>query len=455
MLRVFGHYCSGSQLFLFISEAAALLLVIGAGTVLVAHGLSLVPAPPGSLVAAALTAVTFQLCLYLGDLYDVRVAGQDRRDGVRLLRWVGIAAIALGLASWLRPKVLPPELILWAVGFATASVLAVRWALPGLLGRRRRVLVLGTGARAMAVARAIDRDPTGEVELVGFVGAPGAEAPGPLCLDDAKGFDRLAGANGANVLVVAYEDRRGVMRTEELLRCRLGGTEVMEATHFTERVLRRLPLGDLRPSFLLFSDGWSMGLAHRVLKRAFDVSVASALLILASPAMLAVALLVRLTSRGPILFQQERVGQGGRPFKLTKFRTMREDAEASSGPVWAQEKDPRITPVGAFLRKTRLDELPQIFNVLSGAMSFVGPRPERPFFTERLRKEIPFFDLRLAVKPGITGWAQILYPYGASVEDARAKLEFDIYYIKNASLFLDAVIVFHTVKHVLFGRGAR
>ncbi|MHB1845881.1 MAG: TIGR03013 family XrtA/PEP-CTERM system glycosyltransferase [Deltaproteobacteria bacterium] len=456
MVRLFGHYCSASQLLLFLAEATALVGGAMLGSGLVAHELASGSVEPLPFVLAAVaTLVTYQICLYLGDLYDVRVAGRDRSDGTRLLRWIGIAAVVLGSASWLRPHLLPPPLLLGAAACATASVLALRAALPMLIGRKRRVLVLGTGARAMEVARAIEKDSTGEVELVGFVGNEPGEAPEPLRLEESKGYERLCVANHATTVVVAVEERRGCLRTQELLGCRMRGFEVIEAAHFCEAVLRRLPVSELRPSYLLFSEGWTLTVLHRFVKRAFDVVVASLLLVIASPVMALVAAVVRLSSPGPILFRQERVGKAGRPYTLVKFRTMREDAESLSGPVWAKERDPRITRIGAFLRKTRLDELPQIFNVLAGSMSFVGPRPERPFFTEQLRLQIPFFDLRLAVKPGITGWAQILYPYGASVEDARSKLEFDLYYLKNGSPFLDAVIVFHTVKHVLFGRGAR
>ncbi len=456
MVRLFGHYCSASQILLFLAEATALVGGAALGSGLLVHELAEGSVQPLPIALAALaTLVTYQLCLYLGDLYDVRIAGRDRQDGRRLLRWTGVAAALLGGASWLRPDLLPPLALLGAAACATASVLALRTALPILVGKRRRVLVLGTGARALAVARAIERDSSGGVELVGFVGQAAGEAPEPMRLDESRGCERLCRANGATTIVVAVEERRGFLRTEELLACRLHGLEVIEAARFAESVLRRLPVSELQPSYLLFSDGWKLSAVHRIVKRLFDLAAAAVLLAVAAPVMLLVGLLVRLTSEGPVLFRQERIGQEGRPYTLVKFRTMRADAESISGPVWAREKDPRITRVGGFLRKTRLDELPQIFNVLAGDMSLVGPRPERAFFTEQLRREIPFYDLRLAVKPGITGWAQILYPYGASVEDARSKLEFDLYYVKNGSPFLDAVIVFHTVKHVLFGRGAR
>jgi exopolysaccharide biosynthesis polyprenyl glycosylphosphotransferase len=219
-------------------------------------------------------------------------------------------------------------------------------------------------------------------------------------------------------------------------------------------VLRRVPISLLRPSDLAIGEGLSSPVRTAV-KRVFDLLVSSVLLVCAAPVLAIAAVLIKLDSRGPVFYWQERVGRGGRIFRLYKLRTMHQDAEKASGPVWAAHRDPRITRLGAVLRKTRLDELPQAFAVFRGHMSFVGPRPERPFFVQQLKTQIPFYGMREAVKPGITGWAQIRYPYASSVEDARAKLEYDLYYVQHQSLFLDLAICFHTVKTVLFARGAR
>jgi exopolysaccharide biosynthesis polyprenyl glycosylphosphotransferase len=239
-----------------------------------------------------------------------------------------------------------------------------------------------------------------------------------------------------------------------LIKLRLSGVTVLPAQRFAERVLRRIPLSLLRPSDLAIGEGLTSPLRTAV-KRLFDLTMSSLLLICAAPILAVLAVLIKLESEGPVFYWQERVGRGGKPYKLHKLRTMRNDAEKLSGPVWAQAADPRATRLGAILRKTRLDEIPQVFAVFRGDMSFVGPRPERGFFVQQLKSQIPFFALREAVKPGITGWAQIRYPYGATVEDARNKLEFDLYYVQHQSLFLDLAICFHTVKTVLFGRGAR
>ena len=258
----------------------------------------------------------------------------------------------------------------------------------------------------------------------------------------------------ADTVVIASDERRMRMPVEELIRLRLSGTSVFPAQRFAERVLRRVPLSLVRPSDFAIGEGLTSPLSAAA-KRVFDLTMSGLLLLLASPVLGLLALLIKLDSKGPVFYWQERCGRGGKPYKVHKLRTMRQDAEKLSGPVWASQKDPRITRIGGFLRRTRLDEIPQVFAVFRGDMSFVGPRPERPFFVGQLKQSIPFFGLREAVKPGITGWAQIRYPYGATVEDSKNKLEYDLYYVEHQSLFLDLAICFHTIKTVLFGRGAR
>jgi len=264
----------------------------------------------------------------------------------------------------------------------------------------------------------------------------------------------LADRLGATLIVVAQEDRRNRLPVDSLLRCRMAGVRVVEATTLLEGLSGRIPLGDLRPSWLIFSAGFKRPRVLNGVKRAGEAVLSAVLLVLAAPLVLLVALAVRLSSPGPVLYRQARVGKSGRHFDLLKFRTMRVDAEAASGPVWASgEGDTRITEVGRFLRRTRLDELPQLWNVVTGAMSFVGPRPERPHFVEKLRRVIPFYDERHGVRPGITGWAQVRFPYGSTLEDAEEKLEFDLYYVKHMSFLLDVAILLETAKVVLLARG--
>jgi exopolysaccharide biosynthesis polyprenyl glycosylphosphotransferase len=263
----------------------------------------------------------------------------------------------------------------------------------------------------------------------------------------------LAQSMHVDVLAVALEDRRARLPVEDLLQCRLAGISVREQEALYEQITGKIALGALRPSYLIFNEGFAAHPWTDLLKRAVDVVLSSVMITLSWPLMLATAIAVRVDSQGPILFRQERVGRDGLPFTLLKFRSMRADAEAVTGPVWAVEDDPRITRAGRFIRRSRLDELPQLFNVLAGQMSLVGPRPERPVFVEELAKRIPYFRQRHIVKPGLTGWAQINYRYGASFEDAVQKLQYDLFYIKNQSLLFDLSILFNTVKIVILRKG--
>jgi exopolysaccharide biosynthesis polyprenyl glycosylphosphotransferase len=258
----------------------------------------------------------------------------------------------------------------------------------------------------------------------------------------------------ADTIVIATEDPQEPLPVDELIRLRLSGVTVLPAKRFAERVMRRIPLLLLRPTDLAVGPRLTSPMSQAG-KRIFDLVMSVALLVCAAPLLAILAVLIKLDSEGPVFYVQERTGRGGKPYRVHKLRTMHKDAEKVSGPVWAAHGDPRVTRVGAFLRTMRLDEIPQVFAVLRGDMSFVGPRPERPFFVQQIKQQIPFFGLREAVKPGITGWAQIRYSYGSTIEDAKSKLEYDLYYVEHRSLFLDLVICFHTAKIVLFGRGAR
>jgi len=342
---------------------------------------------------------------------------------------------------------LPPGALLGGAMGALAATLVVRASLRAVVGKPSRVLVVGEGLKALAVVSAVEQGGEGSFQVVATV-APRPEEEG------CDPVDVLAERLGARFVVLASDDTRGTGWMEALLRCRLAGRRVYDAAGFCERVLRRIPVQHLRASDFAFADELTVSRTRQVLKRVFDIVVASTLLLGSAPLLVVVAVALKLDSPGPLFYRQERVGRRGRTFQLWKFRSMCMDAE-KDGAVWARVQDERVTRVGRVIRKTRIDEIPQVFNVLMGDMSFVGPRPERPVFVAQLRSVIPFYGLREAVKPGITGWAQIRYPYGASVEDARHKLEFDLYYVKNGSLFLDLGIIFHTVRHVLLGRGAR
>ena len=306
----------------------------------------------------------------------------------------------------------------------------------------------------VAEAMVASRRPSEEKPLAAVVQLPTVPHPNPSIAVTAHTLTGAVRDMRIDTVVIASDERRSRLPIEEFIRLRLAGVTVLPAQRFAERVLRRIPIALVRPSDLAIGEGLNSPVRSAV-KRVFDLLMSGILVVCASPVLAVLAVLIKLDSKGPVFYWQERVGRGGRIFRIHKLRTMRNDAEKASGPVWATKRDPRVTRIGAFLRKTRLDEIPQVFAVFRGDMSFVGPRPERPFFVQQLKTQIPFYGLREAVKPGITGWAQIRYPYGSSVDDARAKLEYDLYYVQHQSLFLDLAICFHTAKIVLFGRGAR
>ena len=326
---------------------------------------------------------------------------------------------------------------------------------------KRRIFVLGAGTRAAAV-RQMAFHGTNQSFIVAGTFDPGISGDRRENRDSYQTVADAGGADWVDVvrrahaseIVVALENSRG-LPVSQLLRCKIDGIQVIDYQTFCERETCRLDLDELRPSWLIFGSGFTRGIVTDLLKRMFDIFVSSIVLLLTLPFTLTAAILIKLESPGPVLYRQERVGLHGRPFMVLKLRSMRQDAETGGAPQWAQLRDPRVTRVGAFTRKTRIDELPQLINVLRGDMSFVGPRPERPFFVDQLSKQIPFYSERHCVKPGITGWAQINYPYGASLEDSRQKLSYDLYYVKNHGLFLDFIIILSTVRVILMQQGAR
>jgi sugar transferase (PEP-CTERM system associated) len=290
------------------------------------------------------------------------------------------------------------------------------------------------------------------IEVVGWTG----NIEGPLNREAvASHLLGMARENGVHRVIVAMPDRRGTLPVEELLELRLNGVKVEEATSWLEKISGRIEVEELYASWLIFTEGFRFSAFFRIVRRALNFLLALAGLVLSLPLLPFIVLAVKLDSPGPALYRQKRVGKRGSTFFCYKFRTMRQDAEADTGATWAADDDPRITRTGKFLRASRLDEIPQLFCVLKGDMHFVGPRPERPEFVDWLTKEIPYYGVRHVVRPGITGWAQVQYKYGNTMEDAREKLQYDLFYIKNASVGLDLLILFQTVKIVLLGRGAR
>jgi sugar transferase (PEP-CTERM system associated) len=322
---------------------------------------------------------------------------------------------------------------------------------------KRRILVFGTGVKANEVKRALNKsDPS--AEIVGFFAGPNENdsiMPGNQIISRGKTLSETAIALNVQEIVVALSERRsGAMPLRELLDCKLNGIQVLDLASYFEKTLGQIRLDSLYAGWLIFGDGFNQGRIRSFTKRTFDVIFSLILLTIALPVMLVTALLIVLESGFPVLYRQERVGRDGRLFDVIKFRSMRCDAEKDGKPVWAKSADDRVTRIGRIIRKLRIDELPQLYCVLKGDMSLVGPRPERPFFVDQLTHEIPFYAVRHSVKPGITGWAQVCYHYGATVEDSAEKLQYDLYYVKNHSLFLDLVVLFETVGVVVTGKGA-
>ena len=413
---------------------------------------------------AALVAAVCQVCLYYADLYDLRVAADRRELFVRTLQSLGAASLILAALYYLFP-----DLILGRGVFLIAAVVVIliiiAWRLVFLWLARHarpteRLLLVGTGEASAALAREL-HERRGElgVEIVGFVDADPARAGEPLVGPGIIGaideIPRIVDERGVDRVVVSLADARGKLPMDRLLDMKLAGVQFDHLATVYEEYTGKIAVENLRPSWLIFSEGFRKSRVVSVLKRAGDIAIAAVGLVLAAPIWLVCAALIRLTSPGPVLYHQVRVGQHGRTFRVHKFRSMRQDAEAETGAVWAKAgDDPRVTRVGKILRRARLDELPQLWNVLVGDMSLVGPRPERPEFVKDLTVQIPFYGQRHVVKPGLTGWAQVRYTYGASVEDAMEKLQYDLFYIKNLSMALDLYIILETVKTVLLRGGS-
>ncbi len=466
MLRIFKQYYPIRNIFFFIGEGIVIFAAVLVACWLLLNveffGLD------GWLwLKIFLISLVCQTCLYYNDLYDLKVTDSFQELGIRLLQALGTAAIILAVIYLVFPKTIVGTGI-FAVSIVFVIILIVSWRFfyalilnHGMFNQK--IILLGSGLLAQNILdEIINRKDSGYTVAVNVLDSLENSDfscvhldTKIICKKDYDGLCELADHLDIKKVVVAIKERRGTLPLRELVKCRVKGIDVIEGTSFYEMLAGKLIVDQINPAWIIFSEGFYKSRTRRFIKRTLDLTLSLAMIILFLPIIIVSAILIKIDSTGPVLFAQERVGKNKKPYMLYKFRSMVEDAEKQSGPVWASDNDKRITRIGSIIRKWRIDEIPQLWNVLKGDMSFVGPRPEREFFVNQLEEIIPYYGERFSVKPGITGWAQVCYGYGASVDDAVEKVNYDLFYIKNMSSFMDLMIILRTIKIVLFGKGAR
>jgi sugar transferase (PEP-CTERM system associated) len=411
-----------------------------------------------------LVSIITQISLYFNDLYEFA----DRHNLVdlatHLMQSIGLTCILLAVIYFLWPATMIGKgVFFFSLIFTLVFLISWRFLYAIIIRKRlftEKAIIVGGGELTKVILEQIENRRDISYDIRSLV-LHEKERSSPTMFNGIPvryGFHsipELSEKEDVSSIIVALDQKRGIMPYNELLRCKTKGISIIDGEDFYERITGKLIAERINPSSLIFSDGFVKSRTVRFTKRLIGLIMSSALLILFSPFMILCAIAIKLDSKGPVLYSQERVGENERIFRLHKFRSMVSDAERETGPVWASDDDPRITRVGRIIRKLRIDELPQVWNVFKGDMSFAGPRPEREFFVEKLKKTVPYYRERFTVKPGVTGWAQIKYPYGATEKDALEKLKYDLYYIKNMSAVMDLVIIFHTVKTTLLGKGAR
>jgi sugar transferase (PEP-CTERM system associated) len=471
VIRFLNAYFPARTFFLGVSEACLVALGFIVATIarLGTTDASLMLNYEQGFLKIFVLSAAFITCMYYFDLYSSSILSNRREVVTRFLEALGTVSIALACLYYVYPRLELGRGIL-LIGLAIVSVTLLLWrrlflAINNFSQFAERTIIFGDEPSASRLMRELKSRPELGLTVIGRILSIGNGAYDVDCENCMKGTSNgmitdaeltsIIDTQRANRIIVALDDRRGRLPVEQFLNMKSRGVRVQDGLEYYEQVTGKVPIESLRLGALLFSSGFRLSRFLKIYKRAASIVVSVVGLILSLPLIPLVALAIKLTSPGRLLYHQKRVGQNDRIFYCHKFRTMRADAEADTGPTWASDEDPRITPVGRFLRTTRLDEIPQLYNVLKGDMSLVGPRPERPEFVKSLKQEIPYYCLRNSVRPGITGWAQIRYKYGCSVEDAREKLRYDLFYIKHMSVGLDALVFFDTVKTILIGRGAR
>ncbi len=462
MIRLFKHYVPHAVLFLGFLDFALLVAAMEVGYSLRLQQLGSLVEPISERVPQLLVyAVALETAMVAVGVYGADSLQSLRRATARILVAASLGVIVLSVVYFLSPPLsFWRSNLLYAMGLSVPALVGLRVLLGKLLGGhvfKRRIVVMGAGPRA-ARLKALAQQPGSAFVVVGYLSMSETNRviPEAIARDAIYNLADHVVLLNASEVVLALEERRNALPLKDLLRIKTTGVHVNEISTFLERETGRVDLQSVNPSWLIFSDGFSSGrMLSGVFKRLFDIAASAALLTLVAPIIVATVIAIKLESKGPAFYRQRRVGLYGVGFDCLKLRSMRQDAEIDGQAVWAEKDDPRITRVGRFIRKVRIDELPQCWSVLKGEMSFVGPRPERPQFVEDLEQQINFYAERHMVKPGITGWAQINYPYGASIEDSRHKLEYDLYYAKNYSPFLDLLIILQTIRVVLWPEGAR
>jgi sugar transferase (PEP-CTERM system associated) len=469
VIRVFNQFVSPKSLLLVSLETILIALALVAGIKLRYFNspseFSQYTQLPDFALQSAIFVLMFQVCFYYCDFYNPVLIRNRSQQMMSLLQSMGAACLLLGLMYYIFPELLIGRgVLLISVVLVALLVMISRLALDRawqLAGPRESILILGSGQLGTRVALEMKRRNDLPFDLVGFVDTGGDECRTseilglPVFGTLEGGLEPVVSQQGISRIIVAIEDRRGRLPTAELVKLRVQGVRIEDSHSTMASLTGRVSLETIRPSWFVFSDGFHRSKLTLIFKRSLDLSFGIVGFLLSLPIMLILGTAIRLDSKGPVIYRQSRVGFRGRTFDVLKFRSMRVDAESAAGIQWARKEDPRVTRMGRIMRQYRLDELPQFVNVIRGEMSFVGPRPERPYFVDQLRKVISYYDERHSVRPGLTGWAQVQYHYGSSVEDAVRKLEYDLFYLKNMSVLFDVAIVLKTVRIVLTGFGGR
>ncbi|MFC1534180.1 TIGR03013 family XrtA/PEP-CTERM system glycosyltransferase [Thermodesulfobacteriota bacterium] len=466
MIRLFRQYISlRKTIFVFGEGILIYFAVILASFFLLDWDIGLIDLIEMIWAKTLLVAIVTQISLYFSDLYEFKMDDDLIGVATHLIQSIGVTSIILAIIYFLIPDVIIGRWIFFfSVLFLLLFLVSWRLLYTVIITRRlfsEKTLIIGCGELAQGILEEIHNRKDISYDIRSIINPTPEDQNLKNQLNGIQvcsGFENLyelAKTEDVDSIIVALDQKRGIMPYQELLNCKLNGINIIDGESFYERITGKLLVEKINPSWLIFSDGFIKSRTSRFTKRLVGLILSIIMFISLFPLIILVAITIKLESAGPVFFSQERVGEDGKTFTLYKFRSMRSNAEEKTGPVWAENDDPRVTRVGKIIRKLRIDELPQLWNVLKGDMSFVGPRPERPFFVERLKSIVPYYNERQTVKPGVTGWAQVRYPYGATDEDALEKLKYDLYYIKNMSIVMDFIVIFQTVKIVLLGRGSR